>query len=123
MDSYGLLYAFLGKKFEDPVLNRPVYGMIYIADYPLCMSNKHEPMTIAIGKLTFSVTHPDPVNVTRVEFWVDGKIKAEVTKPPYNWTWMRPYFFHFWDAHEIFIVAVNRTGMEKNTGIIVWKLF
>ena len=121
--SGGVLYAFLGKKFEDPVLTKPVYGMIYMANHPLCKSRIDAPKTIAIGKLTFSVTHPDTANVSRVEFWVDGAKCAEVTTPPYNWTWTTHYYRRLGYAHQVSIVAVNRTGFEKSVGIVVWKFF
>jgi len=119
---YGILYAFNGKKFENPVIVKPKLGKTYIFDHEMWSTINGD--TRCLGKITIEVFHPDPANVSRIEFWVDGAKQCELTSPPYIWTWTnRTKISHFRFAHSITVVAVNRTGMKKYAGISLWRFF
>ena len=117
---YGVLYAFNGKKFDTPVLEKPKVGKIYLCDKGLKLTISN---TIIIGKITITVSHPDPKNVSRVDFYIDGVKRYEATSPPYQWTWTDHYKIFRLTYHNIRVTAVNVTGMEKTVGLSVNKLF
>ena len=120
--SESYFYAFNGKKFEDPVIVKPKSGKLYLLDHELWSTFNGD--TRCIGRITIEVVHPDPVNVSRMEFWVDGVKQCELTNPPYIWTWTnRTKLSHFIIAHDITVAAVNKTGMTKYDGLMLWRFF
>jgi len=113
----GYLYAFNGKKFEVPVIEQPKQGKLYLFNKETISTLSGK--TIAIGKITIDVSHPDPMNVSKVEFYFDNAIQYEDTTSPYEWIWSKVSF----GRHTITVTAVNKTGMTKTVGINVWKFF
>jgi outer membrane protein assembly factor BamB len=114
---YGILYVFNGKKFNEPVIEQPKQGKLYLFDKERLSTLSGK--TITIGKITIEVSHPDPLNVSKVEFYLDHIKQYEDTTPPYEWTWSTLSF----GRHNIAITAVNTTGMAKTVDLNVWKFF
>lgn len=113
----GILYAFNEKSFKNPVIEKPLPGKLYLFNTERRIPTSDDPLII--GKITIEVTHPDPANVTKMEFYIDNVKQYEATTPPYQWTWSS---FSF-GRHNIAVTAVNTTGMTKTVGITVWKFF
>jgi len=114
---YGQLYAFNGIQFDTPVLEQPKSKKLYLFDKETGVTLQTN--TIVIGKITIKVTHPEPENVSMVQFYIDGVKKYEATSPPYQWTWST---FSF-GRHNIAVTAVSKTNITKTVGITVWKFF
>jgi len=114
---YGELYAFNGIQFDTPVLEQPKSKKLYLFDKETGVTLQKN--TIIIGKITIKVTHPEPENVSMVEFYIDGVKKYEATSPPYQWTWSTLSF----GRHSIAVTAVSKTNITKTVGITVWKFF
>jgi outer membrane protein assembly factor BamB len=114
---YGILYAFNGRKFEIPVIEQPKQGKLYFFDKETISTLSGK--TVVIGKIIIEVSHPDPMNVSKVEFYLDNTKQYEDTTPPYEWTWSKVSFGRL----TITVTAVNKTGMTKTVGINVWKFF
>jgi len=116
-DYFGRLYAFNGERFEDLSIQKPIEGKLYISDEERC-STLHG-RTVCIGPITIEATHPNPANVTKVEFYLDGKKQTEILTPPYQWTYNR---FSF-KEHTITVVATNAIGVTRSDSITIWKFF
>ncbi len=114
---YGMLYAFNGEKFDAPKITQPKQGKLYIFDKEIISTLSGK--TIAIGKITIEVSHPDPMNVSKVQFYLDNVLQFEDTSPPYDWAWSKMSF----GSHTITATAMNKTGMTKTVSIFVWKFF
>ncbi len=117
---YGFLYAFNGKQFKDPVMEKLKNGKIYLFDRELRLTlpdSHHDPFVF--GKLTIMVSQADPVNVSRVEFYIDGVKRYVTATLPYQWTWTG---YAFWE-HYINVSVWNVSGMNKQVGIYVIKIF
>jgi outer membrane protein assembly factor BamB len=119
----GMLYAINGKMFDAPVIEKPKQNMVYLFNFKtkLPMPN-WQGYAFAIGRFTFKVSHPDPQNVSRIEFYQDGMKMFEDTTPPYEWVWPKRCFPI--GADWIMVVAVNKTGMTNRAPIIeMLKIF
>jgi len=117
----GALYAFNGNKFEDPVIVEPESGHLYFLDHKLWRTLNGD--SRCFGRITIEAYHPDPENVSRMEFWIDNKKHYEVTNPPYEWTWTnRTEISHWHIAHSIKVKAVNHTGMTKSDSMSLWRI-
>jgi len=114
---YGVLYAFNGKQFNEPVIERPKPGKLYVFNKETLSTLSGK--TVVIGKITIEVSHPDPMNVSKVQFYLDNAIQHEDTSSPYEWTWSKVSF----GPHTITVTVVNKTGIIKTVGITVWKFF
>jgi len=118
----GALVALNGKQFKNPVIVKPEEGKLYFIDYELWNTLNGD--SRCIGRITIEASHPDPDNVSCMEFWIDGIKQAEVTEPPYKWTWKnRTKLSEFRFAHSISVVAVNHTGTRKSAGMRLWRFF
>jgi outer membrane protein assembly factor BamB len=115
--AYGILYAFNGNKFEAPVITQPKQGKLYLFNQETISTLLGK--IIAIGKLTIQVSHPDQMNVSKIEFYLDNIIQFEDTTPPYEWIWKKITF----GRHDLEITATSLTGITKTVGIEVWKFF
>ena len=101
--------------YSPPIITKPVNG-IYIFNRKILNYNK----PVVIGKITIEVTmQQDPSKIARVEFSVDGKLKATDTEVPYSWTWRMPSF----SAHFVTVTAYDTSGKSSATSISVWKFF
>jgi outer membrane protein assembly factor BamB len=114
MDDSGVLYALNGKR---PVIEKPLQGNLYIFDKekrPTLYGN-----TLCVGPITIEVTHPDPVNVSKVEFYLDGEKEYETTTPPYEWMYRKISF----KPHMITVRATMNGGIIGTDTITFRKLF
>lgn len=75
---------------------------------------------IIIGPITIKVdATQEPLGIDRVEFSIDGKLKATDTNAPYSWTWRMPSF----SKHTITVTAYDTSGKSTARSIDVWKFF
>jgi outer membrane protein assembly factor BamB len=114
---YGYLYAFNGERFEDLSIQKPISGKLYISDEEKCSTLRGR--TVCIGPITIEAMHPNPANVTKVEFYLDGKKQTEILTLPYQWTYNR---FSI-KEHTITVVATNVIGVTRSDSITLWKFF
>lgn len=64
--------------------------------------------TILLGRIWITAQASDDSKVEKVEFYIDDKLVAEFTKPPYEWLWKTPSLFKF--KHEIKVIAYDDKG-------------
>ena len=64
--------------------------------------------TILLGRTWITAQASDDSKVVKVEFYVDDKLVAEFTEPPYEWLWKTPSWFKC--RHEIKVIAYDDTG-------------
>jgi outer membrane protein assembly factor BamB len=94
---------------------KPVNG-IYIGDSRILPFFK----PFIIGPITIQVdATQEPYGIDRVEFYIDGEIRATVTEIPYQWTWSTKAFF----KHTIKVWAYDTTGKCSKASIDVSKFF
>jgi outer membrane protein assembly factor BamB len=115
-DHGGMLYALNGKLFDAPVIERPKQDRTYIFNIETKLPLPAAGYALTIGHLIFKVSHPDPENVTRIEFYRNGLKLYEDTTPPYVFIWKDRALpiGSFW----ITILAVNKTGTTSRAPII-----
>jgi len=96
-------------------ITKPMHG-IYLMDTRILPSKKY----FIIGRITIEADAQEvPLGIDRVEFSIDGKLKATDTEAPYSWTWNSPAFF----KHTITVTAYDTFGKSSATSIVVWKFF
>jgi len=101
--------------YSPPIITKPV-NAIYFMDRKII--NYDRPFVI--GKITIeAVMQQDPSEIIRVEFSVDGKLRATDTNVPYSWTWRLPSF----SSHVVTVTAYDTSGKSSATSITVWKFF
>ena len=101
---------------ESPSLEitKPVAAKLYIFDravMPLFGSK-----AVVIGRITITASVSDDVSgVDRVEFYVDGSLKANLNNAPYEWTWQEMAI----GSHVITVKAYDKAGneIEKEIGV------
>jgi outer membrane protein assembly factor BamB len=83
-------------------ITKPINGL-YLRDTRILPIRR----CIIIGQITIEAdAHQNPLGIARVEFLVDGKLKATDTEAPYTWTWNTPAFF----KHTITVTAFDNSG-------------
>jgi len=96
-------------------ITKPVNGL-YFKDTRILPIRK----CIIFGQITIEAdAHQEPLGIARVEFSIDGKLKATDTEAPYTWTWNTLAFF----KHTITVTAYDTSGKSTATSITVWKFF
>lgn len=96
-------------------ITKPVNGL-YLRDTRILLIRK----CIIIGPITIEAdAHQEPLGIARVEFSVDGKLKATDTEAPYSWTWNSLAFF----KHTITVTAYDISGKSVQASIVVSKFF
>jgi len=109
--------ATVSVSYELPsvTITKPVKG-IYLMDKRVFPSRKY----VIIGRITIEAdAHQDPLGIARVEFAIDGKLKATDTEAPYSWMWRTPSF----SKHTVTVTAYDTSGKSSATSIVVWKFF
>lgn len=108
--AYGPPYAYLVK---------PEYG-IYFANVKI--KSLDSPEYLIFGRITiiFNASHPIEV-IDRVEFYIDGTLRATDTTSPYTYVWRQPYLLNWY--HGIRIVAVSTVGTVAQRNYNMWKFF
>ncbi len=75
--------------------------------------------TIVIRAINVTVDAIDIISgIERVEFYLDGVLKANDTTEPYNWLWSQ---WTLRKRHNLTVVAYDNAGNTNSTTDIVWK--
>ena len=114
---YGVLYAFNGEPFDPITIEKPVQGRLYFIDKEI--HSTHSGVTLCIGPITIQATHPEPTEVVKVEFFLDGQKQITIQNPPYQWTYRKLGF----GQHTITVTATNDIGATRSDSITIIKLF
>lgn len=78
--------------------------------------------TIIYGPITIMANVTSEINVTRVEFYIDEKLKANVTTAPYTYLWRPLIQFHkFSLQHAIKVIAYDSLGNQASDELNVTK--
>lgn len=76
---------------------------------------------VAFGRITIEVNATQwPLGIDRVEFVIDGELKATDTEPPYSWTWIGSPRF---GDHEIFVRAIDNGGQSSWDRVYAYRFF
>ena len=93
-------------------LVKPEYGL-YFNDVKI--KPYDTPLYLIIGRITLIVNASQPAaGIDRVEFYIDGKLRATDTTPPYTYLWIRPYFLTWYHGIRIVIYSTVGTSTERN---------
>jgi len=114
MDEGGTIYALNGKR---PIIEKPQQGNFYFFDKekrPTLYGN-----TLCVGPITIEVNHPDSVNVSKVEFFLDGEKQYDTATQPYEWAYHKISF----KPHTIVVIATTNGGIIGTDTITFWKFF
>lgn len=71
--------------------------------------------TILIGATPITATASDDGNITKVEFYIDGKLKATMNTTPYTWTWHQFAI----GKHTITVKAYDDAGKSSSASLDV----
>jgi outer membrane protein assembly factor BamB len=93
-------------------ITKPEEG-IYVANVEIVRMPGSGKVLI-IGPITFKVNASHLTGIDRVEFSIDGVLRATDRTPPYRWLWLRPFIFPF---HNI------RIDVISNFGTKTWQTF
>jgi 5-hydroxyisourate hydrolase-like protein (transthyretin family) len=92
---------------------------LYLNNYMIIPFSK----SIVMGRLEIETYVHDfysqPMDVEKVEFYVDGLLMHTSESTPFIWTWTD----HAWGMHAIKVVAYDDQGAVAADQIMVWKLF
>jgi hypothetical protein len=72
------------------------------------------------GVVTISATASDNLGVQRVEFYIDGKLKATDTAPPYSYNWQSKSVKD--GVHTILVIAYDNAGNNAQSSITITVL-
>jgi outer membrane protein assembly factor BamB len=104
--------------YAPPTINviKPIFGVYFMNIRILPFKGN----VLAIGPLTFRVeAHEEPFGINRVEFLIDGEVKATDTEPPYTYTWRSLSFA----VHNFDIIAYDNSGNFTDHWMNVVKFF
>jgi len=78
---------------------------------------------LIIGKINITVNATDDESgIERVEFYIDGELKTNITTPPYTYEWKREGRMRiFGHRHTIKVIAYDNAGNNASKEIKVWK--
>ena len=76
--------------------------------------------SIVVGGIDIVVTATDLGGIDRVEFYVDGELKANISSEPYVWIWDESLLF---GRRTIKVIAYDTIGSSASDDIKVWKFF
>ena len=108
-------YATVSAAVPSVFITKPVNG-IYLRDTRILPFSK----SFIIGRITIQAEASQvPFGIDRVEFYIDGTLKATDTEAPYEWTWSTPAFF----KHTIGVIAYDTSGKSTSSSIGVSKFF
>ena len=95
---------------------RPKIGYLYINDE----EKRHLPFekTVIIGKITIEAIASDPDNISKVEFWVNNKLKSTDTEAPYTYTFDERIL----GKCKIKVIAYDTYGNQNNATVNVFMI-
>ena len=95
-------------------IQKPKAGRLYIFDREIMplIGNK----AIIIGKITIVAEAQDqPAGIEKVEFYIDGSLKAEDNSTPYEWIWDERTI----GKHTIKVIAYDKAGNKETREVEV----
>jgi hypothetical protein len=80
-------YTFTTKQTQgiNVIITKPIQGMFYFNDAEKMSFSGNN--TIVYGKITIEANVTSNTNITKVEFWIDGKLIDTVNQAPYSIVW------------------------------------
>ena len=101
----------------DVYFEKPEYG-VYVFDRKIRSSTS--PKYLIFGRITLIVNASHPVaEIDRVEFHIDGKLRATDTTSPYSFIWRQPYLFNW--IHAIRVVAISTVSTVAERQCVMVK--
>jgi len=88
----------------------------------LCINNKIYPipLPIVIGGCDIEVDATDEAGIDHVDFYIDGELKYQDSRPPYRYTtWYTTTLFK---RYMIKVIAYDTLGNENSDTVKVWKI-
>ncbi len=89
-------------------------GHLYINDREIIPLPRN--ITVIIGKITIEAYAQSFVGIEKVEFYIDGKLKAVVDHLPYQWLWDEKALC----MHTIKVIACDKAGNTATDEQTVW---
>jgi hypothetical protein len=99
------------------IIKKPKQKLLYIFDNEIGSTLIGN--TVVIGKINIEVNVIDIVNVSKVEFYIDGVKQYEINSPPYEWVWNRFSFFKYF----LMVKTYYTHGYYSEDKINLWKFF
>jgi hypothetical protein len=101
------------------IITKPLENTLYIQNQERRSMSTD---TIIYGPITIIANVTSEISITRVEFYIDGKLKDNVTTTPYTYLWNPIIQFHgFSLKHTIKVIAYNSLGMNASDELNVTK--
>jgi hypothetical protein len=131
-DAVNATYVVKGVRDLPPEVGivSPQKGKIYYKDkliLKFLYKTRLRKNTWVIGKSTISAYAKDDSGIAKVEFYLDGKLVANMTKPPYNWTTSMKFFKKPLLPHKYTITVKAYDDTNKNATasitIMAWRVF
>jgi hypothetical protein len=114
-------YTFTTKKVSamTVTITKPLENTLYVRNKPLLSLPKN---TIIYGPITITANVTSDQSITRVEFWVDGKLKGTVATAPYTYLWKPIIQFKGLSLkHTIKVIAYDSSGNHASADLNVTK--
>jgi len=100
-------------------ITKPIKAL-YINDNQIRRFIIPDRLPLIIGSITIEATAAqEPLGIDRVEFYIDGKLRATDYEAPYTWKWIMPALLR----HRLVVTAYDTMNNTASTGITVWKFF
>lgn len=95
--------------------SKPQEGRIYLRNLKLIRTLLGR--TYIFGSITIeAVTGKD---TSKVEFYVDGKLKETINEEPFEWEWKRDYLFRY--KRTLKVIAYDSEGNSHTDTLTVWR--
>jgi hypothetical protein len=104
------------------ILTRPLNNTVYIQDQELRRFSTIK--TIIYGPINLTANVTSQTSIVRVEFYIDGRLKATDTAAPYIYLWNSTVLFNGLSLnHTITVIAYDSEGnrASANLDVIKWR--
>jgi hypothetical protein len=104
------------------ILTRPLNNTVYIQDQELWRFSTIK--TIIYGPINLTANVTSQTSIVRVEFYIDGRLKATDTAAPYIYLWNSTVLFNGLSLnHTITVIAYDSEGnrASANLDVIKWR--
>ena len=111
--------SYITEDYTPPTveITKPHYNMLYLFNKEFFQIGF---APIIIGKIDIEVNaSDDDSGIEKVEFYIDGELKANDTTEPYSWTWGTIEFFQ----HQIKVIAYDNADNNATADTYCWKFF
>jgi hypothetical protein len=112
----GIDFVALGEEHAAPaiVFTNPLEHRLYLFGE----EKRTLPLTLIIGDIEVAAqVNGLTVDISKVEFYLDGTLKKTVTEAPYTWCWETPAFFR----HILTVCAYYEERDPLKNDLLVWK--